>query len=144
MMPATKAVVTAEATGLLPCAEPCQHHKATLLSIIQAFVEGPGGIGELLERGCALTHDIRPHRQALNRILRTVSARARRKPFRTLLGKVAKRALNSWPALLLLGVQLKSGMKRRDTRVTECRNVFGSWTPALYVIESAGSPLRVG
>src|SRR4029077_17881951 len=56
MLPAV-AAMTAEACGLLPAAEPGKHDKAMLLRVVQALVERPGGIGELLQRSRALTHD---------------------------------------------------------------------------------------
>jgi hypothetical protein len=57
MLPAPRAAMTAEAIGLLPGVKPGKHDKAMLLCVVEAFVERPGGIGELLQRSGALTHD---------------------------------------------------------------------------------------
>jgi hypothetical protein len=57
MMLPTHAAMTAEVIGLLPGAEPGKHDEAMLLGVVQALVERPRGIGELLQRSGALTHD---------------------------------------------------------------------------------------
>jgi hypothetical protein len=49
--------MTAETIGLLPGVKAGKHDKAMLLRLVQALVERPGGISELLQRSGALTHD---------------------------------------------------------------------------------------
>jgi hypothetical protein len=129
--------MTTETVSLLPGPEPGKHDEATLLGVVEALVERARCIGELLECSRALTHDFGTQIQAFNRILRTISIRARGKSLRPLLGDIAQGALDGRPILLLFRAQFETGMERCDSRVTECRDVFGSRAPALYAIESA-------
>ena len=143
MVPTTEAVMAAEAAGFL-AAEPGKHDKAMLLAVVEALVERPGRVGELLETGRALAHHLGTQIEALDRILRAIGAGARGKTLRALLGEIAQRALHRRPVLFLFGSELEPGMERGDTCVTEGRDVFGIRAPALHALKIVRALLCIG
>src|SRR5262249_26438680 len=82
-----RATMAAPATVLAP-AGGGEHQKAILLRLAQSFVWWARRIGEFLERGRALAHQLGAHVELLDRILRAISAGARGKALRALLGEI--------------------------------------------------------
>jgi hypothetical protein len=135
--------VHAALTTEMSSAKAREYDEAVLLGLIQAFVERAGGVRDLLERGAALRERIRPYRKPLDRILRTIGAGARGEAFRALLGKIAQRAFDGRPVLLLLSREFESGMQCRNARVAKRSDVLRTWSPARREIVVAGTLLRV-
>jgi hypothetical protein len=112
-----------------------KHDKATLLAVVQTFVERSRCVCEFFECGSLLAHHLRAHIESFDRITWAIGAGSRGKSFRTLLGEIAQRAFNRRPVLLLFGSKFQAGMKCGDSRLTERRDVFRARLPALHSLE---------
>src|SRR5262245_29924851 len=141
-MPEHRTMMTAP-VARLAVAETGEHDKTTLLALVEALVERTGGIGELPERGGALTHHLSPQIEPLDRVFRLVGVCPRGKALGALLGEITQRGFHRRPVLFLLGRQLEPGMKPRNARITKGRDVFSAWTPALHTLEVIRPLLRI-
>ena len=100
---AETAVMATPAVMLAALLEPAaiearEHRETMLLAVVEALVERPGGVGELLERGAALLPSSSARR--LSRSIgsrRAVGAGARGEPLGALLGEIAQRAFHCRP-----------------------------------------------
>src|SRR5215831_5065689 len=138
------AVTTAELIATKP-AEPAEHRKAPLLTLVKTVVERPSGLAELLERiagfhhrGRAAIHPLR--RIGVSRLLRVGSGIH---AVDAQLGKIAGGLLERRPSLFLLSRQRQPGLEPGKSRFTEGPHVLNTRAPAAQAFAARILILRI-
>src|SRR5258705_5972389 len=129
------AVTTAKSITTKP-AEPAEHRKAPLLTLIKTVVERPSGLAQLLERiagfhhrGGAAIHPL--GRIGLGRRLRVGSGIH---AVDTQLGEITRGLLERRPSLLLLSRQRQPGLEPGKTRFAESPHVLNARAPVAQAL----------
>jgi hypothetical protein len=122
---------TSPAVVMLPHAEMAvsslqvrEHAKAALLRVAEAVKEWPFCLRQILKGGAELTDPVSAALQSRYAILIVWRLTAPRKDaFAPQLGEISVGLFECWPVLGLIRRELKTGLKRRNTRIRECRYV---------------------
>src|SRR5271166_2997407 len=128
--------MTPEAGQTIECCE------ALLLILVKALVKRLCRVSQFLQCCSGVGHGGSASLQALDRIIAGWCIPHGHSAVHSQLGEIACRLFEGWPVLLLVRRQHKSGLQRREPRLTKCTQILGTGLPTLPTI-GAVSLLRI-
>src|SRR5262245_19850966 len=119
-----------------------ENREAALLTVVEALVQGVGGVGQFLQRRTGIGHGCGALTQALDRIVAGRRVAHRTHTVEPQLAVVARRLLEGRPVLLLVRRQGEPGLERSQPRLAERAHVIAVELLTLLAVETAAAAVE--
>src|SRR5262245_43597663 len=119
-----------------------ENREAALLTVVEALVQGVGGVGQFLQRRTGIGHGCGALTQALDRIVAGRRVAHRAHTVEPQLAVVARCLLEGRPVLLLVRRQGEPGLERSEPRLAERAQVVAVELLARPAVETTASAVK--